>query len=224
MSHANREILSISNLFISLPNTDLSCRVSLRYSFADDREFTLRFKHSPELLSSHRSTTLGIDTHQCPICFGASCKIHSNGAPQGHPSRRSESRTSKKIRALFSRSAAVGCARGPSQSNVLSPRSGWKHKAWGERGSTSGTPGKRCEKIEPMKWATAFATDCRPLHGLDRYSLSFLGFRSQTRSPQALCFRPLRGLRTFDCDVCPRGRARSGGRACVCLDGGQLLL
>jgi hypothetical protein len=74
-----------------------------------------------------------------------------------------------------------------------------------------------------MKWATAFVTDCRPLHGLVRYSLSYLGFRSQTRSPQALCFRPLRGLRTFDCDVCPRGRARSGGRACVCLEGGLLI-
>jgi hypothetical protein len=46
---------------------------------------------------------------------------------------------------------------------------------------------------------------------------------ADSRSPQALCFRPLRGLRTFACDVYPRGRARSGGRACVCLEGGLLI-
>jgi len=60
--------------------------------------------------------------------------------------------------------------------NIRSPRSGRQHKAWGERGFASGTPGDRCEKrskpaerpiVESSPLTFGNCDRCRPLRGLN---------------------------------------------------------
>lgn len=78
---------------------------------------------------------------------------------------------------------------------VFSPRSGRQHKAWGvsPRSSTK-------MSIEPAKRVTAVTLCIRPnfsaaarCAGFDRFPDAILGL-----TPQALCWRPLRGLQNHD--------------------------
>jgi hypothetical protein len=88
------------------------------------------------------------------------------------------------------------------QANVLSPRSGRKHKAWGERGSASATPGTEPIAIEPVKRAAVADKGLSPISWA-RFSPSLTwGSARRLTPPQALCFRPLRGLRNrLTCDT-----------------------
>jgi hypothetical protein len=53
------------------------------------------------------------------------------------------------------------------QPKCFSPRSGRTHKAWGERGSASVTPGTEPIAIEPVKRAAVDHKGWRPFYGLD---------------------------------------------------------
>src|SRR5215212_10700996 len=79
-----------------------------------------------------------------------------------------------------------------------SPRSGRKHKAWG----ASPRIEIEIERLSPRSGRQrVMVLGCRPLRGLKLFGLPLiLGL-----APQALCFRPLRGLGQL-CEIASRAR------------------
>ena len=91
--------------------------------------------------------------------------------------------------ASFPAGPRSGRQHSPRSGRQHSPRSGRQHKAWGA------SPRIRIKKFLRAREAggSAWAIGCRPLRGLVRFfDYAILGL-----TPQALCWRPLRGLGTF---------------------------